>query len=115
MHMRIARWVFQPTRAKQTGRRASIPLVRRLVVTGCAAGALGLGFAVPARADDPASPIPPDAPTVPVVASAGLTAPSNMNISIRIGSPGDVGQVTQAIEAAATAAAAAAPPAAPVP
>lgn len=101
---------------------------RRIAATGIAVTTLGLGFAVPARADDAAPPT--DAPAAPVDAAVVMpTAPdvsaavtqlgaANVNVSIRIGSPGDNGGVTQTVSSAADAAAAAgaqspAPPAPP--
>ena len=94
----------------------------RLSCAGATVGAvsaLALGFASPARADgDPAgsppapataapAPAVPVPPTPPVVATQ--VAPANVNVDIRIGSPGDNGSVTQTI--ATIAAAAGAPPA----
>jgi len=84
----------------------------RIGATGFAVATLALGFAVPARADDPVSlplevaaaaadpaataPIPPDTSA----ATAQLGA-ANVNISIRVDSPGDNGAVGQTISAAA--------------
>jgi hypothetical protein len=89
---------------------------RRLAASGIAIGALALGFAVPARADDVTPPVPPDTAGAAALATAVQTAASNVNVSIRIGSPGDAGAVTQTIATAVAAAAQAAePPATPSP
>jgi hypothetical protein len=98
-----------------------------------ATATLALGLASHARADDPAAiptvppappavaaPATPAAPTPPAVADATATvtqtAPSNLDVSVRVGSPGSDGAVTQTIAAdAGSAAAAAAAPAAPAP
>jgi hypothetical protein len=85
---------------------------RRLAASGIAIGALALGFAVPARADDVIPPLPPDTAAAAALATAVQTAASNVNVSIRIGSPGDASAVTQTVAAAVEAAAqSGAPPA----
>ena len=98
----------------------------RLAATGVAVTALALGLAAPAHADTPPeqSVLPallaiavPEAPTPPdtsqaaaaVAAAAAQLGAANINVSVRIASPGDNGAVTQAVSAAADAAAQAAP------
>jgi len=87
---------------------------RRLAASGIAIGALALGFAVPAKADDVIPPLPPDTAAPAALATAVQTAASNVNVSIRIGSPGDASAVTQTIATAVEAATqSVAPPATP--
>lgn len=56
-----------------------------------------------------AATVPPSTPTPATVAAAAQVAPSNVNVSVRIGSPGDNGPVTQVNVAASAAAAGASP------
>lgn len=88
----------------------------RIAVAGVAVSSLALGLAVPAHADTapqlppapavvtvaaPAAPTTPD--TSQAAAAAAQLAAANVNVSIRIGSPGDNGAVTQASSASADA------------
>lgn len=107
------------SRAQHTGGGAHISPVARIALRGLAASALALGFAVPAHADTPPNPtsagVPPAevtaaAPTTPDVSAAAAgtaaqTGATNVNVSVRVGSPGDNGGVSQAISTAVDAAA----------
>jgi hypothetical protein len=88
--------------------------VSRIAWTGLAASALALGFALPAHADTPPDPgssgVPPAEVTAPpptppdTDAAAVQTGATNVNVSIRVGSPGDNGSVSQTISSAVGAA-----------
>src|SRR5438132_14409019 len=111
--MRKGAWVF-PSGPVATRGGLGITPARRIAVASLATSALALGFAIPARADD-APPTPPSpaptltAPTPPdtsqAVAAADAAAAqlgaANLDVSVRIDSPGDNGAVTQTIAAQA--------------
>ena len=95
------------------------PTCRLTVSTGLALSAFALG-AMPALADTTPAPTAPSAPAAPVVvapqtanvsqivaaaATAVQTGPQNINLSIRVASPGDNGAVSQTVAAIAGAAA----------
>src|SRR5262249_11029518 len=107
LHTRNVAWVFHLSTDHDARSHRIPPALRahgRTAAEAIAVSAFALGFALPAHADDTL----PALPAAPVVADAAAAAvqqaAANLNISVRVGSPGDAGAVAQAIDATAQAA-----------